>query len=693
MTDPAERFQAELTVLRDRVVRALHEDNITDLKDGLDLYSGLITTVLEQFRKYESIVGPSGLGLRSFYGREMSWLEDDIRTFLRAASREPGSDATHHVLGFLLGLVIEAFNRKELPAFGSFLEKHRFAWYSGRHDGPPEGWPRIRSNILLTLENFGDHWVGRELGRREDAEAATPFARRLVAELVQLMKQAVDDGSSEDLQAAARALNETMRLTVERVEDRSESEGPSDWTSRLLSISRLKAAALLGIEAWIILRHDAGKTEASEAKDFHAVIRDLSTSSPWLAYLTARDRETSELLSWTWWETGLWEDRRAGVLAFDEFLDRAFAAQLIDGRAELPEGVDAPNAGIRYRLERLMALVEEFAAQERTRPPFLGRPGESRVGAVRQRLADLIAALQTAEDDALIALGLGSERVEQFRGAVVEAWKSPRHIRSLVPSLIWKPPLVEPEEAPAEQQPEGFGSNTLVPKEFFAEVENVHADPAHIGREFGDGLGRGEGALILSRLQATLAEVATSLESFAAKVDRSVDDLIRRGLRPSVVIINSWRLLRALRHRDLEPEGAWATAGLEQAPRLKRTNTPLLLRYEEGGELCIVADFRAVMAIRHRVAKPELPGDTIHEDGRLLIGVRQLDEAKAREMIAASPRFKSINGSELADDEAVRRIRKQVHVRVLEWIVVEVRDRTAGVIIRVEEARDHGEAR
>ena len=176
-SDAGDRFRAELAVLRDSVVQAIRNDNVADLKDGLELYSSLVREVLNQFRHYQAVTGASdGPGLFSYYGREMSWIEDDVRTFLSNSAPDPGGDATQETLAFVLGLVKLALESRELPAFGAFLRHFTIAWVEGRRRNDASSWPRLRANLLLTLENFGDFWIGREITR--DASRARRRAVR-----------------------------------------------------------------------------------------------------------------------------------------------------------------------------------------------------------------------------------------------------------------------------------------------------------------------------------------------------------------------------------------------------------------------------------------------------------------------------------------------------------------------------------
>lgn len=677
MSDPAERFQDELAVLRDRLVGALREDNIADVKDGLGLYSNLITTVLDQFRRYEEVTGITVGDFRSFYGREMRWLEEDVRTFFRAASTDPMSDAADLVLTFLRGVLVEALSRGEQPAFRSLLKNYRFAWSTARRHGPQQGWPKARSSILLALEGLGERSI-RHGGRRpaEQGKQSTAFAHLVIAELVQLMKNGVDDGSTDDLQAAGFAFRETLRYATERGH-RYDENGPEP--TKLASIPILKKAGVLAIEAWIIMRHEAGKSAPSESTQLISTVRQISAQLSWAGYLAAKSDFTADLFGSTWWETGLWEYRRSGILAFDSYLDKAYVTELMEGDAEIPT-VDSPSDDGRYLVERLLKTIDAYEAEDGWRAPSGSQPDAQRVEQVREALTTLSEELRKAEEEVLLELEPVPERVESFRNAVLESWSSAQHLSSLVRSTPW------PEETRgiAEGEgPEAFGINTFVSKDFFVERPNVFADPSDLGREFGDALGRGESEQILERLRAALPRFSVSLEEYPKTVKSTVDNLIWSGLSPTVLIVNSWDLLIALRELDIEPEGKWATADLDDAPRLRDTNTPVLLRYSEGEDACIVADFRHAIQIQHQRAEPGSYTDRILADGRLLTGVSPIDNTRARQILDANPGLIKSADSE-TEEGATRRLMKRVHVRVLEWILVEAINADAGVVFQVE---------
>jgi hypothetical protein len=675
-SDAGARFAAELAVLRDSVVRSIRQDNVADLKDGLELYASLVRTVLEQFRHFQVVTrADEGPGVFSYYGREMSWIEDDVRTFLANASSEPGSDATQETLGFILGLVKLALETRELPAFGAFLQYFTIAWVEGKSRTTPDSWPRLRGSLLLTLENFGDFWIGRELTRSQAGQIeALPYAHRLLGEITQLMKISVDSSSAEDLRASAQALRETLSHAIEMDEDKGRRNGMDH--GRMPSLRAIKSAATLGVEAWIRLRVKHHKTEEADGRELLVALRDAAPALTWKGYEAALERDVPDLLRWTWWETGLWENRRAGALTFDSWLSETFAGALLDGRASPPAATVSVSRDLKYRIEQLRQQIEQL----RETPSALGASPQSdeHVTRILVRLEEMVSDMQRAEDRELAALPLLVPRIDLFRSAVVAAWNGPRYLRQLGSIARWDPTDADRAE------PTGFGINRLVPKDYFVEQPGVYADPADLGRELGDGVGRGEDALILEGLRRSVRAEATSLEDLAGAVVSAAKELTAEGLHPTVLVVNSWDVLEAL--RSVTDSGTRRpTADVEDSVRLQDSEVSVLLRYGGAGSYCIVADLKAAIEVTFKDPLVERAVDRL--EWPLLIGVEHMDLARARELVDSDPAFRRTGSVEMSVDEAVLELQKSAHVRVLEWVSIEVRPEAAGRLFDVEDAQ------
>ncbi len=675
-SDAGARFAAELAVLRDSVVRSIRQDNVADLKDGLELYASLVRTVLEEFRHFQTVTrSAEGPGVFSYYGREMSWIEDDVRTFLANASSEPGSDATQETLGFILGLVKLALEMRELPAFGAFLQYFTIAWVEGKSRTTRDSWPRLRGSLLLTLENFGDFWVGQELARSSAGQAEVlPYAHRLLSEITQLMKISVDNSSAEDLRASAQALSEILSHAIEEDEVAGRRRGMDHGT--MPSLLAIKSAATLGIESWVRFRVKHHKTEESEGRRLLEALTDAAPAITWKGYVAALERYVPDLLRWTWWETGLWENRRAGALTFDSWLSETFAGALLDGRASPPTATLPVSQDWRYRIELLSQQIEQL----REAPLALGAEPHSdeRVTRVLVRLGEMVSEMQHAEDRELAALPLLVQKIDLFRTSVVAAWNGPRYLRHLGSTVRWDPTSRDRAE------PSGFGINRLVPKDYFVEQPGVYADPADLGRELGDGLGRGEDALILEGLRESVRSEATSLGEIAAAVVSAADELIAEGLQPTVLVINSWDVLEALRSvTDLRTRRA--AADVEDSVCLRGREVSVLLRYGGAGSYCIVADLGAAVELTFQDPVAERSGDRV--EWPLLVGVEHMDARRASELVDSDPAFRRAGSLEMSVSDAVLELQKSAHVRALEWVSVHVKPQAAGRLFDVEDAQ------
>jgi hypothetical protein len=129
--------------------------------------------------------------------------------------------------------------------------------------------------------------------------------------------------------------------------------------------------------------------------------------------------------------------------------------------------------------------------------------------------------------------------------------------------------------------------------------------------------------------------------------------------------------------------GPWSFASLfeEEEHSWSRVEGPVLREGEfEGCRLywsisledtqCMVFLPDEVGRILWRRVTPE-PGEAQEEGGRLLVGVRKISPDLAATLLEANPALATRDGETTVGEAAVRRLQKDVHVRVLEqltWI-------------------------
>jgi hypothetical protein len=220
-----------------------------------------------------------------------------------------------------------------------------------------------------------------------------------------------------------------------------------------------------------------------------------------------------------------------------------------------------------------------------------------------------------------------------------------------------------------------------VPKDYFVEQPGVHADPDELGRELGDGVGRGEDELILAALRTSLRVRSISLEDLPGAVVSVAQNLTAQGLHPTVLVMNSWDILEAL---GPVTDGAnrIAIADLEDAVKLRDGKTQVLLRYGGDGDFCVVADLEQAFEVTFGDPLIERPDD--HVLGNLLVGVERIDSDRARSLVEANPDLRRAEGAALTVEEAELKVQQSAHVRVLEWLSVDGREQNPALIFDIE---------
>jgi hypothetical protein len=100
--------------------------------------------------------------------------------------------------------------------------------------------------------------------------------------------------------------------------------------------------------------------------------------------------------------------------------------------------------------------------------------------------------------------------------------------------------------------------------------------------------------------------------------------------------------------------------------------------------MCLVADLPRLLRIRRWQVQPAKPFDRLLADGLLLIGVEELTEARASEIVNENEEFRRMDDGILGSEEAaVTKLLGQAHVRALVWFGVQIANREAGIVVPV----------
>lgn len=638
----SQRFRQELRVLRDGVLAAIDGAVLGDLEDGLGMYERLIDAVIQLRSEQAGEFGVRAPALWSAdYGQEMTWLADDVSTFILRAFDRPAEPVFDRLVTFLLRLLKVMWSSGQIDAHGQVLKLSQLFYYTSlKSDWYPDadGPERI---LLRRTRSYVEYQL--RFGDRIRDDIKLPYVRQVIGFMFSCSKMAVDRDSS-----ALRGTVVEVKLLRETLDNRSRRGTSPAGAESVVAALRQLDGFCVGLVAYVLLRAESREKETFATSDQLTtcvkLLRSVSLSDAFQGALA----DDGQDFPWGWWETGLWADgqrsgflgsmqdwiRRVAVIEFAIGAERAtLLSRLASGDADEGEYQIrrlAQAALDVLRLEWLFAVYPEFPATQRL---------EDLSGELGAQATDL----DERAKDARSSKPLEEEKVAAFAAAVEKAWLVPSPLRGDVLALsdIGAPPA------------EWMGYSQLIPKEFFISSD-VFAEPADFGSEVGDALGRGEMHAVLACL-SELPKRAIGLGALRDEVAESISRFRRVGFVPRVVVVGSWEAMRAIVGTN------WRSSINEAEFRGAQVN----LEYVDADPICIVTDITRALAIRRWVV-PQVDRDFRRvASGRIQVSVREVTEAIARDLISGSPGLGlDEDGEALSEAEAIRKLRRAAHVRV-----------------------------
>jgi hypothetical protein len=146
-------------------------------------------------------------------------------------------------------------------------------------------------------------------------------------------------------------------------------------------------------------------------------------------------------------------------------------------------------------------------------------------------------------------------------------------------------------------------------------------------------------------------------------------------------VVGSWRAVHQL-------VGTYSF-GIEQASTYRDTPIDLVYADADFPPTCFVIDpARSLKTTRWAVSAAD-PCERAEADGRLLVSVREIDGEYAKRLLRQSPNLLTREGGEVqSEHDAIRRLRRYVHIRVWTKLVVTLADASAGHAIRLLDGAD-----
>ena len=657
MTSPTADFRRELKTLRDLVLTAIDGSAIGDVEDGLDLYARLTSATLRTFNdlRARTELEPNSSWFNP-YGQEMEWLETDIRTFVDRMFANFNDGVFDVVVRFLLELLNEFWESKELGAHKRFLDITQRAYWDALN--LPSEISQPAGSILVSVRSHGSYRLAHARPQFSDDMVFTA-----IAQVVDFFFEALRLSLLRSSAGAERCVIEIHEL-LESLEFAG-SNGrttSSHQPASLAGIQRIRAFAL-GTSGYLLNLNDRGLLDDEPAR---ILLDRLATLLPTEELWTALVETTEDFgrdFPWSHWEMSLWPaGQQSGVLGhMTAAMDEAVGIRLIGSNRP------GPYESALGRIEPTQAagFVQRVTSQLDVALVHYGRLWSDRglpdITELRSSLAAIKIRFDEEDQEARHRLELVPEKVAAFLDAAEEGWLVKSPLQSAVTDEV-------SDENPPD---EIFGNSSLMPKDFFTGSQ-VYADPARVGTNLANALRRGESVRVIEALHGASTSDA-KLSELREQVRSQLQRLRGAGCTPSVIAVNSWRVAHAL-------TGSYNSSG---SPFEGAT-----VEVDYAGEvaLCIVADFQRAVRVRRWRMVPQRPEDQLRASGLLLGGIRDVTDEFALELIEGNIEFRrSDDGTFMPVEEAKRRLRNRVAAKLFCKLAINLVDPNAAHVIRVDE--------
>jgi hypothetical protein len=657
MSNPTAEFRGELKSLRDQVLAAIDRASIGDVEDGLELYGRLATATLRTFNdlRQQTELQPNSSWFNP-YGQEMEWLETDIQEFIDRTFASFNDGVFKVVLRFLMELLTDFWESKELGAHRRFLGITQQAYWDSLNLPAQRSDPA--GSILISVRSHAAYRLARGRPQFDDA-----IVRAALDQVIDFLFESLRLALQRSRTAAERCILEIHELQEDLgFANDPERSRPSHSVAIADTLERLHSFAL-GTAGYLLLLNDESKLDdESTVALFDQVSSLLPVGDLWTALVEA-DEDRGRAFPWSNWEMDIWpKGQRSGFLGrLRTSMNEAVAVRLIAG------GLDRSDERSLENLEPSQAAWTVQTALETVEPALVRykrlwpERGSTDATSLRSSLAALQAQFEEKDQEARHRLELIPARIDAFLNAAEAHWLERSALRSAVA-----------EEVSSENSPdEIFGHSSLVPKDFFT-GSHAYGDPADVGRNLAGALARGESIQIIETLDgAGRSEV--QLTDLREQVSAQLQVLRLAGHSPSIIAVNSWRTVHEL--TGSYGPGTFAFDGAAVA-----------VDYAGEIPLCIVADLSEAVRLRRWTMTVRAAEDQLRADDLLLGGIRDVTDEFATELVEGNENFRrSENGTLMSVDEATKKLRNRVAAKLFCKFSIELVDPTAAHVFAVAE--------
>lgn len=661
---PTDDFRRELKSLRDKTISAINRHAIGDLEDGLDLYSQLIKSVLRTFNDLHARTSSSAPALLNPFGQEMTWLENDVETFIDLVPLGGRARLLEPLLAFFDELLVDLWDAGEIDEHGRVTHTLLRLYWRCIHDS--DGSQDAARSVLTHLRSHAQYRLAFSSTKAPPGVLANAI-NQVVDSMFEAFRLAVLVPSIDAAVRCVTEIGELREALAFLAGDGRRTASPTDGVEN--SLRRIDGFAL-GSFAFIILAANRGRIPPDAADQLLGRLDGLLPSDRlWTAFIDSNE-DLGRPYPWLFWEISLTpEEQRSGAFGhLDSAIDEAFARRVVKlGRIGEPglswASIDpAVRSAVIGRVIRRLDFVDSWLPRL---PPHAHD--------VVPRVRGLLQAMQANSDDEDVRrrdqLPLDEAKVESFLADAASMWGTRTTLRAAVRT---ETPITDPPS-------EVFGRSILVPKDFFSRSHD-HSEPGDVARDLASSIHRGETVRILEALGGLVAR-DVPLADLRSHVVDEVARLRALDFHPMIVAVGTWHIYQAL------TASPWANPD-QPAPQVDGANVEL--EYADDANLCIVADISAAVTLRRWRLSATRPHDRLIADDLLVAAVQNVDASYALELVKSDLNFRrDPNSGELVTvDVAVQRLRNRVNVRLFEKVSIELVNREAGVIFRITDATD-----
>lgn len=662
MSDPSAEFRRELKVLRDQTNSAIDSGAVGDVEDSLDLYAGLLSAVLRTFEQLQEQLGVQAPSWFNPYGQEMDWLENDIRSFIERMSVESRNPVVDELLRFLLRVLSQFLEARELGAHRRFLQLTEAIFYRSLSSGSSPG--SVAAGVLDSIKTHGEFRVAADADRLGDATVTTAL-QQIVDFLFGCFRLAVDQRAISHAGICAAAANDLLE-TLENLSVRSTFQKQPD--ALRTAMLRIKAYGLGGSALVLLaLKHErVGEADASTLLDKLAPL--VPDDDLWTAFAETHE-DRGQGYPWSSWEIGFWPAGvHSGALGhLDSAIARVVAIRLLGGSAASVGAIGTlralPPAQAAWIVGRVLGQLESAVdTRVALRPDSAASdPSEARLALERAK-----SDFERVDLENRGRLPLDQSKIDEFLEAAEHTWLK----RSALAAAVQE--KIEDADAPTDL----FGLSSITPKDFFTDSE-VFAEPRRVGENMGSAVRRGESKQILDAA-GLVGHREIRLSDIRNEVLGALKGLRGSGYAPSVIAVNSWRIAHDLT-ASYQAGGSGGPAEIDGAS--------LESEYVGDDTLCLVADFSKAILVRRWRLEKTTDEQHLLAGGLLRAGVRDMTVDYAAEVVDSNSEFlRDDNGRPLSRDEAIERLRNTVNTSLFCKVQVELVDRDALFVFRVKES-------